>query len=47
MGGGGHNGRGRVVLVCEVLPQIIRSCGRSETLSLDAVVMNLLTWFRS
>lgn len=37
----------RVVLVCKSLQQIRRSCGRSETLSLDAVVMNILACFRS
>lgn len=47
MGGRERNGRGSVVLVCESLQQIRRSCGRSETLSLDAVVVNILAWFRS
>lgn len=41
-----HNGRSSV-LVCGSLQQIRRSCGRSETLSLDAAVVNILAWFRS
>lgn len=41
------NGRSSVVLVCGSLRQITRSCGRSETLSLDAAVVNILAWFRS
>lgn len=36
-----------VVLVCGSLRLIRRSCGRSETLSLDAAVVNTLAWFRS
>ena len=47
MGERERNGRGSVVLVCESLQQIRRSCGRSETLSLDVVVMNILACFRS
>lgn len=47
MGGRERNGRGSVVLVCKSLQQIRRNCGRSETLSLDAAVVNILAWFRS
>lgn len=42
-----RNGRSSVVLVCRSLQPITRSCGRSQTLSLDAAVVNILAWFRS
>lgn len=44
MGGRESNGS-QSVLVCKSLLQVGRICGRSETLSLEVVVMNILACF--
>lgn len=46
MGGRGSNGS-QSVLVCKSLQQVGRICGRSETLSLEVVMMNILARFWS